>query len=70
MRASEKLLLAFANVSDPLFLVVTGIDSEVGTATDGPSPLRSVALWAMRGYLVVAVVLLIVKSLQLATGHA
>jgi hypothetical protein len=35
-----------------------------------PSALRNAGLWAMRGYLVVAVVLLIVKSLQLATGHA
>jgi hypothetical protein len=35
-----------------------------------PSALRNVALSAMRGYLVVAVLLLIVKSVQLAAGHA
>jgi Mn2+/Fe2+ NRAMP family transporter len=34
-----------------------------------PSLMRTVSLYAMRGYLVVAVVLLLVKSIQLAGGH-
>ncbi len=33
------------------------------------SPMRTVAMWALRGYLVIAVLLLLVKSVQLATGH-
>ena len=35
-----------------------------------PSALRQVSLWSMRGYLIVAVLLLLVKSIQLATGHS
>jgi len=35
-----------------------------------PSAMRLAGLWAMRGYLVVAVLLLLIKSVQLATGHA
>ncbi len=34
-----------------------------------PSRGRSVALWSMRGYLLVAVLLLLVKAVQLASGH-
>ncbi len=33
------------------------------------SPLRRMAMMAMRGYLVLAVLLLLVKSVELATGH-
>jgi NRAMP (natural resistance-associated macrophage protein)-like metal ion transporter len=33
------------------------------------SPMRRVAMWALRGYLLIAMVLLLVKSIQLATGH-
>ena len=35
-----------------------------------PSAMRRIGLGAMRGYLVVAVLLLLVKSVQLASGHA
>jgi hypothetical protein len=34
-----------------------------------PSRSRLVALYSMRGYLVVAVLLLLVKAVQLGTGH-
>jgi len=34
-----------------------------------PSRSRLVALYSMRGYLVIAVVLLLVKAVQLGTGH-
>ena len=34
-----------------------------------PSLGRQIALYGMRGYLVLAVVLLLVKAIQLATGH-
>ncbi len=30
---------------------------------------RTAAMWCLRGYLVVAVVLLVVKAIQLGTGH-
>ncbi len=33
------------------------------------SPMRTVAMTALRGYLVIAILLLLVKSVQLATGH-
>jgi hypothetical protein len=33
------------------------------------SPMRRIAMFAMRGYLLLAMVLLLVKSVQLATGH-
>jgi Mn2+/Fe2+ NRAMP family transporter len=35
-----------------------------------PSPIRTAGLWAMRIYLVVAALLLVVKAVQLASGHA
>jgi Mn2+/Fe2+ NRAMP family transporter len=34
------------------------------------SPMRRVAMAALRGYLVIAILLLVVKSVQLASGHA
>jgi hypothetical protein len=34
------------------------------------SPMRRSAMLALRGYLVIAILLLVVKTVQIATGHA
>jgi hypothetical protein len=41
---SGKFRLAVANVTDPFNIVITALDSEIGNATDGPSPLHRGAL--------------------------